>query len=470
MKNQIKNMFFLGCYMFYYLAAERIISDYARNMVGTENVAKLYGAGGIATAFGFLSFYFFRRWIKNFKYRFLLSVLFYLVNIVSLGTIFYLNSAFIFCMLTFCILFTSGYIGSSVFYCIAVDTADSNFLGKFFALVYSIIFALQTIIVLYISKYGVIGKNIEFILMFFSAMITIGIAFMSKEIFIDDNNLKKRFVFSQKNMHKYLWTTTMAIFIISGILGLNNGVVANLHLKDDINMTGFARFAYIPGLIIAGNIADYNDKRYLPFAALCAIIIQTVAIFILGTEGIFNIAIGIIYFCGGFMSIYSVVILTEIAVLTHEPDLWPGMGRAAKYAATGVATIWGEFAFKNLPVRAFAGVYIMLIVGFLMTLFWGGTLHDEILQDKPSIFEENMEKLFEVIASIYRLTLIEQEILKKLYLNKSNSEIASELFISESAVKFHVKNLLKKICLSDRKEVTSWVLEHGRVNYNRGLF
>lgn len=52
------------------------------------------------------------------------------------------------------------------------------------------------------------------------------------------------------------------------------------------------------------------------------------------------------------------------------------------------------------------------------------------------------------------LTLREVEILKCLYQGLSNPEIAEKLFISANTVKFHIKNIYKKLDVSNRKETS----------------
>lgn len=65
-----------------------------------------------------------------------------------------------------------------------------------------------------------------------------------------------------------------------------------------------------------------------------------------------------------------------------------------------------------------------------------------------------------------RLTRREKEILAELAAGKSNQEIASQLYISENTVKFHVHSILEKLDLADRKEVAQFARAQG---YRSGL-
>lgn len=62
------------------------------------------------------------------------------------------------------------------------------------------------------------------------------------------------------------------------------------------------------------------------------------------------------------------------------------------------------------------------------------------------------------------LTEREQEVLKLMAQGKTNHEIAEELFISESTVKFHVNHLLSKLGTGDRTQAVLMALKRGIAN------
>ena len=55
----------------------------------------------------------------------------------------------------------------------------------------------------------------------------------------------------------------------------------------------------------------------------------------------------------------------------------------------------------------------------------------------------------------YSFTIREIDVLKKVSDNKTNKEIASELFISENTVKFHIRNILQKLDVKNRKAASN---------------
>lgn len=59
------------------------------------------------------------------------------------------------------------------------------------------------------------------------------------------------------------------------------------------------------------------------------------------------------------------------------------------------------------------------------------------------------------------LTSREGEVLVRLAAGRTNAEIAEELFVSISTVKFHVASLLTKLDLRNRVELAAWAYENG---------
>lgn len=70
--------------------------------------------------------------------------------------------------------------------------------------------------------------------------------------------------------------------------------------------------------------------------------------------------------------------------------------------------------------------------------------------------EENTSNAFDLnkrlgeVTNKYELTQREQELVSLIYEGKSNADIASLLFISESTVKTHVYNIFRKLNIKNR--------------------
>ena len=62
-----------------------------------------------------------------------------------------------------------------------------------------------------------------------------------------------------------------------------------------------------------------------------------------------------------------------------------------------------------------------------------------------------------VVAERYSLTGRERDMLRCLCRDMTNAAIATDMFLSEGTVRIHVRNLLKKLPVDDRRDVASWV-------------
>lgn len=61
--------------------------------------------------------------------------------------------------------------------------------------------------------------------------------------------------------------------------------------------------------------------------------------------------------------------------------------------------------------------------------------------------------IFERFADSYKFSRREKDVMRLLISEKTNTEIAELLYISESTVKFHIHNLLKKTGSGNRTEL-----------------
>jgi DNA-binding NarL/FixJ family response regulator len=68
------------------------------------------------------------------------------------------------------------------------------------------------------------------------------------------------------------------------------------------------------------------------------------------------------------------------------------------------------------------------------------------------------DELIANAAARYKLTRREAQILRGVYEGKTNATIAEEHFLSEETVKFHSRNLMKKLPVENRAQLRDWLL------------
>ena len=84
-------------------------------------------------------------------------------------------------------------------------------------------------------------------------------------------------------------------------------------------------------------------------------------------------------------------------------------------------------------------------------------------QSEPVVQVLDLEDAMALVKEKYELTKREVEILKEVYDGKTNTQIAEDLFISESTVKAHIYNIFRKMNVKSRVEAVCIIREEKEV-------
>lgn len=210
----------------------------------------------------------------------------------------------------------------------------------------------------------------------------------------------------------------------------------------------FTRMFYAAGLLIAGAVID----RSLKYGAVCcmAALVIPFVVMALANEPIPGMTLWALdYFFFGFFSVFRVVLFAVLAARENMPYLAGcGLmfGRAGDALGTAVYLTLGGSTVALVSVAAvlFAAT-LFVIYRLAQILFPSERAAEAQKRDERAVFEE--------FSARYELSAREREVLRLLLEEQSNAEIAAELFVSESTVKFHVRNLLKKTDCKNRLEL-----------------
>ena len=85
-------------------------------------------------------------------------------------------------------------------------------------------------------------------------------------------------------------------------------------------------------------------------------------------------------------------------------------------------------------------------------------------QPEPVAQTLNLDEAMDLVKEKYELTKREVEILKEVYDGKTNTQIAEDLFISESTVKAHIYNIFRKMNVKSRVEAVCIIREEKEAN------
>ena len=220
----------------------------------------------------------------------------------------------------------------------------------------------------------------------------------------------------------------------------------------------YSRLFYAAGLLVAGIVMDHNRK----YGAICCTIalVTPFALMALSGEPIPGITLWAVdYFFFGFFSVFRIVLFADIAA---RDDLLFLAGFGLLFGRVGDA-------LGTALCLALAGNTAILVVAaaalFALTVFTLFHLFNRFYQQDTPVETapaKSDQQVFEEFSAHYDLSSREREVLRCVLTESTNAEIASALFISESTVKFHVRNLLKKTGTTNRQELRAAYALHAR--------
>ena len=253
---------------------------------------------------------------------------------------------------------------------------------------------------------------------------------------------------------KYMRWALVSCLIISCLYGLIDGIIMSLHVGRQIDTYGWLRLICIPGLIVAGSLADYRGGRYFSFSVLMSMLAAITAVFLFNTESTYNAALGSCYFFFSFMTAYSLAVFVRSAGDTSRPDFWASAGRGLKYAAGGAFALTGSFVFTKLNYIVIALIYTALLVLLACIFYFWGRL--SIAPEPPHAAPPRSEAMtFDEMTEFFGLTEREAEVLRLLVADKRTSEIASEMFITEGTVYKYISSMITKTETNNRFELVA---------------
>lgn len=210
----------------------------------------------------------------------------------------------------------------------------------------------------------------------------------------------------------------------------------------------FTRAFYAVGLIAAGYIND-RDRRMGAVCCVAVLIFPFVGLALRYEVGVSVFLSIVSYIFYGFFSVYRVVLFADIA--SKRSSLMPlaVFGLMAGRVGDALGTFGGVMLGENQVVLTCLNVAVFVAVTLLVFALY------QKLYMAPLPERQNMEALLNAFESRYKFTQRQCEIFRLVVRGCSNTEISSELFLSESTVKFHMKNILKLTGKANRMELVA---------------
>ncbi len=220
----------------------------------------------------------------------------------------------------------------------------------------------------------------------------------------------------------------------------------------------FSRLFYAAGLVAAGIAADY--RRSYGVACGMAALVTPFALLALSGEPISSTVLwSLDYLLYGFFALFRVTLFLDLSTresATYLACFGLMFGRLGDAAGNALSL---ALSGNNVALVGLAGVMLICAIPMALQLF------PNVYAPEPTIVYKEVPRASESdrlgrFAQYYDLSRREREVLDQVLASRTNVEAAELLFVSESTIKFHIRNLLRKTGCRNRVELrelyTAW--------------
>lgn len=348
--------------------------------------------------------------------------------------------AFIACVMI--CLFTAGMIGAGIYYYSAMALKGSGCTGRVCGIGIGGAAVLQ-IVLISVS----LPLMVEAVVLT-AALAAAGCILMTHEkagtskCSSGNGNIKK----TGKPADRTVMFMILTVAVISVMGGINDGVLSMMNAEGDLELYSFPRLFFLVGVVAAGYIADYKNRRYLPISILVIMLCAVVGIMFMNNTATLNINACIYSLFAGFAIIYFTVPFFDMAAVSRDPALWAGMGRVVRLIFLALGTVLMEAVLKDLAFTVTIIVFVILAVVLVLLLWAAGML-------MPPGRQTAGHRDIGSFCRDHGFTKREIEIFSMVYNGASTAEAAEKLFLSEKTVRNHISNMLAKTETRSRAEM-----------------
>ncbi len=247
-------------------------------------------------------------------------------------------------------------------------------------------------------------------------------------------------------MEPLLFFIIFLFFVLSNI-----GLHFKINGGSEFDSAVFSRAFYAIGLLAAGAINDKNRKMgaTLAFLALGFGLLSPALQVNAGTTALVQ---AIAYVFLGAPAVYRMIAFSDEAEHDHGKLPFATLGVAAALIGQAVGTVAGIWLESNMTVLVCVMLVLYILTGAVFFTYFSLLFP---VQKKTDILPagDRKEMAFEQYVDEKGLNSKQAQVLKYLLNGASNGEIAESLFVAESTVKYHVKNILQATSCHNRKEL-----------------
>lgn len=218
----------------------------------------------------------------------------------------------------------------------------------------------------------------------------------------------------------------------------------SIDLLDGVSLE-LSRLLYGVGLLAAGIVSD-RDRRVGALCCAAALVMPFLMLALSGASAPATLMWALGYLLNGFFSVFRVVLLADLSATRDKPQL-AGLGLLFGRVGDALGTII-SVALAGIPLALITAVSVLFACTIMLFFVLYQQLYVTVAEHVPTERE-----IFERFAASHDLSAREREVLRLVLAERTNAEIAGELFVSEATVKYHVRNLLRKTGCKSRLEI-----------------
>lgn len=422
---------------FSFMMAEAMTNSRANELLGAERVNTVYAIGLLCTGVGFLSFSALRRLFKNERVRKAIICIVGIVCIISCCVFLTTDQIGLFSLFAGLSLVSCGHIGGCVYYHHAMTFLGSQYIGRATGIGMSLAILVQILIHNFAMQKAAFMSSIAI-----SILLVLFIIFRLPKDWMLENPLP--YSSENKTDKKTAGILIIAVALMSLVSGTMDAVITFFDAAGELNVYYGVRSFYALGLLAAGFLADMQNKKYLPLATACIILLSSASTALLGSKAGSYTGIALMYLYSGFYVIFFTVMFCDFAPKTKHPELWVGMGRVVRCVFVSLTVMPVMQIYKAAGSAALVVISCALSIVLLLVLL---PFIVSALKKEPEIQAEtpSHEELMQRFAKLYALTPRETEVLEKLLSTEEGvQEIADGLFISRRVLQRYISSVYKK--------------------------
>lgn len=426
---------------FTFMLIEAYVNERCAVVLGSSSVNSVYTFGLVCTGAGFLSFSLLRKACKTERSRKAALIVVGALCLAAAAVLLIADQPAVFLASATAALLLTGHIGGCVYYDTAICFAGSRYTGRVVGA------GMAAPIVLQFVVQNLISQSVVFMVGIFLSVALV----MLFVIRVPRNWIPEKPVQSFSDDRKYRKTAialVAAVVLMSLVAGMIDSVLTAFNAERSYNIYSGVRLFYALGLVLAGFIADVKERKYLPLATVCAILVSSVCMFFLSEEVGYFAGTALMYLYSGFYVIFLTVMFLDFAPKSKCPELWAGMGRIVRSLTVAATILPALSIYDAVGSTALAVGSCLISIGILLVLLpyiARAVTASEQIEEIPAQQEILSQERLQLYAERCSLTPRETEVLERLLTTDDDlQEIADSLFISRRMVQRHVSSIYEK--------------------------